>query len=70
MAKPSALDAKLAEIDQQIAQMEADLDKWKGMRDFLTTGSVVADKPKRTRGKNKPKGLPDTGGIAGDPIKL
>ena len=59
MAKQTALDAKLAEIDQQIAQMEADLDKWKGMRDFLKKGNVAEAEPKPKRGrKPKARGLP------------
>lgn len=65
MAKPSALDAKLAEINQQIATMEANLDKWKGMRDFLKTGIALinaADKSKRGRKPAKP-GLPASGEI-------
>jgi len=60
MAKPSALDAKITECEREIAQMESDLDKWKIMRDFLKRGVIVnAEKPKRGRGKAKPKpGLP------------
>ena len=66
MAKPSSLDAKIAEIDGEIARLTEALERWQGMRYYLTKGSVAhvaapeqAAKPKRTRGPNRRRGLAD-----------
>jgi hypothetical protein len=62
MAKKSALDAKVAEIDAEIARLTVAVERWQGMRDYLTRGAVAtvtteAAPKKRGRGKGK-KGLP------------
>lgn len=74
MAKRSALDVKIAEIDEQIATLHADIERWKVVRAFLVFGALPGPapteaKPKRTRGKAKARTIvpvaakPDRAGI-------
>jgi hypothetical protein len=64
MAKLSALDRKVAEIDERLGALEDETKRLREMRDFMTHGTIptvtpllpkVTTKPNRTRGPNKPK---------------
>ena len=66
MANLSALDRKVAEIDERLGALEDETKRLREMRDFMTHGTIPSVTPllpkvtprKRTRGPNKPKTSP------------